>query len=161
METEKKIKTVKVSKGLSVRAAILLMIAVGVARGSSFIFSKQLVSDIEPLNLLALRSIMAFAILMIPFGKKVITTVRKEPRNLMAGAVIGFAYFMVMAFELYGIKYTTSATATLIEHSAIVWVPLAEAALLRRSPGRVTMICSVLSMIGLGFVAAGGYGRGI
>lgn len=137
------------------------MAAVGVARGSSFIFSKQLLIDMEPLTLLAVRSVLAFAVLMMLFGKRVVSAVMEEPRNIRAGAVIGIAYFLVMIFELYGLKYTTSATASLIEHSAIVWVPLAEAVLRRRAPGWITMTCCLLSLTGLAFVASGGYGQGI
>ena len=53
----------KKSGSLSARSAILLMAAVSVARGSSFLFSQQLLETIEPLNLLGIRSLIAFAVL--------------------------------------------------------------------------------------------------
>lgn len=57
-------------KKLSMQAAILLMAAVAVARGSSFIFSKLLLQTLEPFNLLGVRSLTAFLILFAVFGRK-------------------------------------------------------------------------------------------
>ena len=62
-------------KKLTMQAAILLMAAVAVARGSSFIFSKLLLQTMEPLNLLGVRSRTAFLILFALFGRRVITAV--------------------------------------------------------------------------------------
>jgi len=133
------------------------MAAVAVARGSSFIFSKQILAGgMEPLNLLGVRSLIAFAILMIFFGRRVISAVRADRHNLTAGAAIGFIYFLVMTLELNGLKYTTAATASFIENSAVVLVPLAEAMLIRKLPSRVTLLCGGLSLTGIGLIAAGG-----
>ena len=72
------------------------MAAVAVARGSSFMFSKQLLETMEPLNLLGVRSLLAFAVLMVFFGKRVVKAVKEEPGTLRAGALIGFTYFIVI-----------------------------------------------------------------
>ena len=137
------------------------MAAVAVARGSSFMFSKQLLGSMEPLNLLGIRFLLAFFIMMLFFGRRVVESVREEPETLTAGALIGFAYYVVMALELNGLKYTTTATASFIENSAVVLVPVAEALLLKRLPSRITVICSVITLAGVGLIAAGGFGMGI
>ena len=142
-------------------AAILLMAAVSAARGTSFIFSKQLMAgDLEPLNLLGVRSLIAFGVLMIFYGSRVIRAIRGEVHNLIAGAVLGFLYFVIMVLELNGLQQTTAATASFFENPAVVLVPLAEAGLLRRLPDGRTILCSVLSLIGIGFIAAGGFSAG-
>ena len=61
---------------LSIKSAVILMAAVSVARGSSFMFSKQLLDTMEPLNLLGVRSLLAFAVLMVFFGRRVVRAVR-------------------------------------------------------------------------------------
>lgn len=140
---------------LSIRAAILLMAAVAVARGSSFIFSKLLLQTMEPLNLLGVRSLTAFLILFAVFGRRVITAVRENRRNLKAGALLGLMYFMIMTLELNGLKHTTTSTASFIENSAVVLVPLFEAVLLWRRPDRITIVSAILCLAGVGFIAMG------
>lgn len=138
------------------------MAAVSIARGSSFIFSKQLLADgMGPLNLLGVRSLIAFAVLMVFFGSRVIHAVREEYHNLTAGVMLGSVYFLLMALELNGLRYTTTATASFIENSAVVLVPLAEAGLHRKAPSFVTVLCGVLSLTGIGFIAGGGLSGGI
>ena len=143
------------------KSAVLLMAAVAVARGSSFMFSKQLLETMEPLNLLGVRSLLAFAVLMVFFGKRVVKAVKEEPGTLRAGALIGFTYFIVMVLELNGLRYTTTATASFIENSAVVLVPIAEAILLRKAPSAKTMLCCALGLAGIGFIAARGFSSGI
>ena len=117
----------KTDKSLPIRSAILLMAAVAVARGMSFIFSKQLLAGgMEPFNLLGVRSLIAFAVLMAFFGRRVIASVGCNHHNLTAGMLLGFVYFLIMTLELNGLRYTTAATASFIENSAVVLVPLAE-----------------------------------
>ena len=132
------------------------MAAVAVARGSSFIFSKQLLQTMEPLNLLGVRSLLAFGVLMLFFGKRVAETVRKDKGSLAAGALLGLLYFLIMTLELNALKQTAAANASFIENSAVVLVPLAEAILLRRAPQRATVISAGLALAGIGCITAGG-----
>ena len=78
----------KTDKSLSIKSAVFLMSAVAVARGSSFIFSKQLLAGgMEPLNLLGVRSLIAFSVLMMFFGRRTIESIRSDHHNLTAGAL--------------------------------------------------------------------------
>ena len=137
-------------------SAILLMSAVAVARGSSFIFSKQLLQTMGPLNLLGVRSLLAFGVLMVFFGKRVADAVREDRGNLIAGATLGLLYFLIMTLELNALKQTAAANASFIENSAVVLVPLAEAMILKRLPHRVTVLSSSLALAGIGCITAGG-----
>jgi len=84
---------IRTDKSLSIRSAVFLMSAVAVARGSSFIFSKQLLAGgMEPLNLLGVRSLIAFAVLMMFFGRRTIESVKSDHHNLTAGALLGLVY---------------------------------------------------------------------
>ena len=142
------------------RSAILLMAAVAVARGSSFIFSKQLLQTMEPLNLLGVRSLLAFGVLMTAFGKRVADAVRKDIGNLSASALLGFLYFLIMTLELNALKSTAAANASFIENSAVVLVPLTEAILLKRMPQHTTVISAGLALAGIGCITAGGLQSG-
>lgn len=153
---------IRTDKSLSIRSAVFLMSAVAVARGSSFIFSKQLLAGgMEPLNLLGVRSLIAFAVLMLFFGRRTIESVRSDHHNLTAGALLGLVYFLIMTLELNGLKHTTAATASFIENSAVVLVPLAEMLVFSRPITGKAMMCCGLSLTGIGFIAAKGFSSGL
>lgn len=145
-------------KDLSVKAAILLMAAVAAARGSSFIFSKQLLRTMEPLNLLGVRSLIAFGVLMLLFGRRIWKSILNDTGVLKAGALLGFLYFMIMTLELNALRTTGAATASFIENSAVVLVPLAEAMLRRKMPARITLISAGACLTGIGFITMNGLG---
>lgn len=146
---------------LSAQTACLLMTALTVARGTSFLMSKQLLSSMEPFNLLCIRFLMAFSILFILFAKRIISAVREDKGVITAAALLGAAYFVCMAAELHGLKYTASSTCSFLENSAIVIVAVVEAVLLRRKPAPVIMASALVTMAGIGFIVLNGGGMGL
>ena len=137
---------------ISFRTGCILMASLSVARGASFLFSKYLLSNMEPLNLLGIRFLIAFAVLFLLFSRKVISDVKANPRIVAVSLLLGIVYFICMAAELTGLKYTTAATCSFLENSAIVIVPIAEAFLLRRLPKPVVLISAVITFIGIGLI---------
>jgi drug/metabolite transporter (DMT)-like permease len=146
---------------MSAGAACLLMAAITIARGTSFLMSKQLLGTMEPFNLLGVRFLMAFAILFILFAKRIVAVIRDDKGVVFAAALLGAAYFVCMAAELHGLKYTASSTCSFLENSAIVMVPVCEAIILRRMPARIIMTSAFVTMAGIGFIVLGGDGMGI
>lgn len=150
---------------ISFRTGCILMASLSVARGASFLFSKYLLSSMEPLNLLGIRFLIAFAVLFLLFSRKVISDVKANPRIVAVSLLLGIVYFICMAAELTGLKYTTAATCSFLENSAIVIVPIAEAFLLRRFPKPVVLISAVITFIGIGLIifnnSAAGVSSGI
>ena len=149
----------KINTSLSVRSACFLMAAVAMSRGSSFLLSKQLLGDMEPLNLLGLRFLIAFLVLFAIFFKKTCVTIRKNPRILAAALLLGGTYFLCMAAELIGLQYTTASTCSFLENSAIVIVPLFEAILLRRLPSAKILTSTVITLTGIGLIVLCGNGH--
>lgn len=94
--------------GLTKNSALVLMTAIVIVRGSSFLFSKQLLDSMQPLNLLGIRFLLAFLILFLVFFKRVAANIRRDPGILPASLLLGGTYFLVIAAELCGLKYTTS-----------------------------------------------------
>ena len=153
----KKIKTNQMI--LSFRMGCMLMAALTISRGASFLLSKQLLSNMEPLNLLGLRFFIAFLVLFVFFFRKVCHAIRNNPKILLASLVLGGTYFLCMAAELIGLQYTTASVCSFLENSAIVMVPLLEAILLRRLPTPVALLSTILTVVGIGFVALWGTGH--
>lgn len=130
--------------------AKLLLAAVFVARGTSFLFSKSLLQSLPPLSILAVRFLSAFAVLAAVFHRRLR---RCDGKSLRGGALLGVMYTVCMIFEMYGLRLIDSGVSALIENMAIVLVPLLTAALTRTRPHRRTMLCAAIAVIGVGFLS--------
>ena len=73
-------------KGLSIRQAELLMAAVIIARSTSFVLSKLTVASMSPFNILAVRFLSAFALLLILFWRRLKVCTRRVFQN---GVILG------------------------------------------------------------------------
>lgn len=124
----------------------ILLISVIAARSTSFVFSKMILQGMGTFNLLAIRFLLAFAILSIIFCKRL---AKIDKRIIKAGLASGVSYFFVMACELKALSMTDSSVVALMENSAIVLVPLFESVLKRRLPTKMTVVCAILAMGGV------------
>lgn len=131
---------------MSVRSAELLLFFVIASRGTSFMFSKLLLAEMEPFTLMGLRFTIAFLVLSVIFNKKLRTINRT---TLLSGLMIGASFFVVMAFELSGLSGTDSSKAALIENTAIVFVPIFIAIGQRHLPKTRTIATSAAVLLGV------------
>ena len=132
--------------------AELLLAGVITARATSYLFSKLIMQSMSMFNMLGIRFLLAFTLLLILFFKRIRKINRK---TFAAGAVMGCLYFLVMTAELNGLKRTSSGNVSFLENTAIVIVPLLQAGLLRRFPRWKAVICALLCLIGVGFLTIG------
>lgn len=130
--------------------ASLLLIAVFMARGTSFLFSKTLLRTMSPLSILAVRFTLAFLLLALFFFKRLTACDRK---SLRGGVILGILYTVCMVFEMFGLRLIDTGVSSLIENMAIVLVPLCTAAMTRTLPRRKTMFCAALAVVGVGFLS--------
>lgn len=145
----------EVSKKSNMNAtgAMILMASVMVARGSSFIFSKWLMDDLAPVNILAVRFCIAFVILSIIFNKKMR---QMNKSTLIKGFVLGALYTVDMIVEMYGLRLVDAGTCSFIENSAILIVPLYVSLLTLKLPKAKTMMCAAIAVVGIGFLTVSG-----
>jgi len=71
------------------RGAEILLIFVLVARSTSFVMSKVTMNAMNPFNLLGVRFLLAFLLLCIPFGKRL---VKIKKQTLLKGLLVGLAF---------------------------------------------------------------------
>ena len=121
--------------------------------GFSFLFSKTALSVAHPLLILAVRFTFAFAALnlLILFG-----LVKVKFRGKKLGGLILMALaqpFLYFIFELYGISLTSSALSGLIISLVPVAVMFLSTAFLKERPTVLQIVCSVISLIGVGAVS--------
>lgn len=134
---------------LTRRNAEILLAAVILARSTSFLFSKIGLQGMGKFNLLGLRFLLAFAVLTLLFHKRLLHMNR---RTFLGGLALGALYFLVMTAELSGLKTTATSTVSFLESTAIVLVPLFEAALCRKLPAKKGMLSALVSLAGVGLL---------
>lgn len=132
---------------MSKTGAKLLLTMVFIARGTSFLFSKILMQDMSPMSILAVRFVLAFAVLAVIFHKKLAECSRE---SLKGGVILGVLYTVCMIFEMYGLRLIDSGVSALIENMAIVMVPVYAAVWTRTLPKKKTMLCALLAVAGVG-----------
>ncbi|MBR4376730.1 MAG: DMT family transporter [Spirochaetia bacterium] len=135
---------------MSKTGAKLLLTAVFIARGSSFLFSKSLMGTMPPMNILAVRFILAFLILALVFYKRLKELNRP---TLRGGLILGLLYTVCMIFEMYGLRLVDSGVSALIENMAILFVPLYVAVWTRTWPRTKTLACAVMAIAGVGLLS--------
>ena len=137
---------------MSRRQAELLLAAVILTRSTGYLFSKAGIESFGVFNLLAARFLLAFALLAIIFFRKFKTV---KPCDILRGAVLGGVFALVMALELIALKTTDTSTASFLENTAIIFVPLIEAWLLRRAPERTALISAAAAVAGVALLTLG------
>ena len=135
---------------MSTAKAKLLLILLFIARGTSFLFSKNLLLDMTPMGILAVRFLLAFLILALLYHRKMSACGKVD---LHGGLILGFLYFLCMTFEMYGLQTIDTGVSALIENMAIILVPVYAAVLTRTPPRRKTMLCALLAVTGVGFLS--------
>jgi drug/metabolite transporter (DMT)-like permease len=128
------------------RKAEFLLAAVIIARSTSYLFSKIGLEDMGPFTLLAIRFLLAFSLLTVLFWKRIIHI---KPKTVLYGMILGGSFFGVMTAELHGLRTTSSSTASFLENTAIVFVPLIEAILHRKLPRASVIFCSGITLTGV------------
>ena len=135
---------------MSTSKAKMLLLAVFVARGTSFLFSKILLHSMMPMSILAVRFTLAFLILGAAFFQKLKYCTLP---SLRGGIILGILYTVCMTFEMYGLRLIDTGVSALIENMAIVLVPVYVAVLTRKMPRMKTMVCAGLAVAGVGFLS--------
>ena len=116
---------------MSEQQAEKLLAVLVLARSSSYLMSKFVLGELDTFNLLALRFLIAFAVLLVVLHKH---CRQVKGKVLFHGAVIGTTFFLTLAAELTALHSAPSTTVSFLENCSIVLVPLMAAALRRRFP---------------------------
>ena len=143
----------KNSRTMNVTGAMILMASVMIARGTSFIFSKWLMNDLAPVNILAVRFCIAFIILAVIFYKKMLLI---DKATLLKGMALGAAYTINMIVEMYGLRLVDAGTCSFIENSAILIVPIYMCLITKKLPESKVMLCAFIAVVGIGFLTVSG-----
>ncbi|MEI8321454.1 MAG: EamA family transporter [Alphaproteobacteria bacterium] len=135
------------------RNAELLLAALIIARSTSYILTKTGLEAMGPFTLLAIRFLLAFALLVMIFWKRFI---HLQIQTLLRGMLLGLVFFAVMTAELFGLQTTSSSMTAFLENTAIVFVPIFEAILRKKLPTASVYISSAVTLLGVGLLTLHG-----
>ena len=128
------------------RKAEILLASLIIARSTSFLFSKIGLASLGLFNMIALRYLMAFAILGFIFRKKLMHV---HAGTVIRSAVLSAVFFAILVAELNGLKRTDASTTAFLENSAVVFVPLFHALVIRKLPKAITIVSSLIALCGI------------
>lgn len=142
------------------KKAEILLATVIAARATSLLFSKIAMNGMGIFNLLAARFLMAFVLLAVVFFKRLRHIKR---HTLVRGAIMGGLFFLMLSTELTGLKSTPSSTVSLLENTAIILVPMAEAVLRHKLPKAATAVSALVAIGGVALLTgqSGGFTPGM
>jgi len=114
--------------------------------GLSFMFSKKTIAITNPLVVNAVRQTIAFLVMsiMVLFG---IFKVNYKGKRILKLLIMSIAQpICYFAFELFGMKYTSSAMSGLVIALVPIAVIIISSIFLREKPSLLQMICTVVSV---------------
>ncbi|WP_310649081.1 DMT family transporter [Niallia taxi] len=135
------------------KQANILLLAVALIWGSTFVLVQNAILFLEPLQFNGIRFFIAFLFLLLwllLFHRHLLKELKTS--TVVAGAVLGFCLFIGYAFQTIGLLYTTSSKAGFITGLSVVLVPLFLFLFLF-----FKQKLSVNSTIGIAFATAGLY----
>lgn len=140
------------------RAAMLAGIAAAIIWGLSFIFTKQVLSYLTPLELGGLRYLLAALSVTILWAFKAIhlTIDRQGIRELLVIALLQPVVYFVG--ETYGVNFTTAAEAGVIISLVPIFVPVLSVFMLKEKVGWGQALFTALAIIGVIVIVAVGAG---
>ncbi len=122
---------------------------------TAYIFVKQLIADIPPCFLLAVRYCLSAIIMLIIYARR-LKSITKD--LLKAGCIMGVFLFGEFFTFTVGLQYTSTSRSSFLIASYIILLPLAYWLVSRRRPRRKDVLVSIVCMIGVIFILGGNLG---
>ena len=134
--------------------ADLMLIMVAAFWGSSCLFTKFALEDMDEFNLTAVRFAVGFAAPAIFLFKKLKT----DWRTIGYSALLGLNYFFVVGFMTFGLRFTSVSNAGFLTCLAGVFVPFICVIFLKMKLDKKTVFCAISTLFGVYLLTMGGSG---
>jgi len=131
----------------------LLLLLVAASWGSTYLVAKELVTPRSVIALLAVRMLLAAALLVAIVAAR---RARFTLAELYSGAILGALLAVVFAFETFGIAQTSATNAGLIISLTIVFTPILDAIISRRRLSGRFLLAAATAVIGVALLAGNG-----
>ncbi|HEU4948511.1 MAG TPA: DMT family transporter [Kribbella sp.] len=139
------------------RIAVLALLAVAAAWGSTFFLTKDLLLRMDVADYLALRFAIAAIALILVHPPAISRLSRLDRRR---GIVLGVIYGIAQLVQTEGLRHTSASISGFVTGMYVVFTPLLAALILRQRIGRWAWIAVALATIGLGVLSLRGFSMG-
>lgn len=126
--------------------------------GSSYIWSKMLLSYLPPFSILFICSILGLIVTVVLFRKHLFNFNRKA---VLISAIISLVSVASNTFCMLALKRTSGSNTAFIVQLSIVITPIIMAILERKAPSSKTIILALVSMVGIYLITCSGKGMSI
>lgn len=133
--------------------ASILMAAVVLARSIAYVFSKTLLGEVGPFDVMALRFLLAFAILALVFRRRLL---QAGKHTLLCGAGVGVLLAALMILEMHALRVCDTLVVSFLENSAVVFVPIFASVLFRVRLRPAVIACAGVALAGIAMLTLGG-----
>src|SRR5207248_8985068 len=69
--------------------------------------------------------------------------------DVLGGLVVGITFCMGILLQLIGLRYTLPSTSSFLTALSVIFAPLAQTLLLRRPPGKRTILAIIVALVGM------------
>jgi drug/metabolite transporter (DMT)-like permease len=138
--------------------AVILLIAVTAVWGLTFVTVKDAINRMPVMDFLAIRFVIATALLTIIKPKSVFTLSRKDRlRAAFLGILLGAGYI----FQTFGLASTSAAVAGFITGMFVVFTPLIASAAFKQPISKSAWAAVAIAAIGLALISLRGFSIGL
>ncbi len=131
--------------------AELALLATTLIWGNSFIAMKFILRDSTPLMNIAVRFAIAALFFLIVFRGKLFPLSKSD---LVKGSILGFFLFLGFVTQNIGLLFTTASKSAFITGMMVVFVPILQIVIERRSPKLGNVLGVIIVLIGLWFLTS-------
>ena len=117
--------------------------------GVSFLMMKNVLDNISPMYILAVRFIGA-TLILLPFCAKRLKQVDKS--YLKGGLLMGAALFLAYAFQTYGLRYTTPGKSAFLTSIYCIITPFLYWIYIKKKPDKFNWIAAVVCVVGIALI---------
>jgi len=128
--------------------AELLLVAVTIIWGTTFVVVKAALTEVSPLLFLLLRFVLAAGILGALFGKSV------HRKGIAAGCLAGALLFAAYVFQTAGLQLTTPSKSAFLTSLSVPLVPLASSFVYRVRPRPLEAVGIAVATLGMVLMTA-------
>lgn len=133
--------------------ADILLLAVAIVWGATFVVVKNALDDIGPHWFIGIRFWIAFIVLAGIYRQRLWQYWRRQARE---ATLIGLFLFAGYALQTIGLQYTTASNSGFITGLSVVLVPIVGRWWGQASPGRATWLGISCAVVGLGLLTFNG-----
>ena len=133
------------------RIADLGLFYAAVIWGATFFIVKDVLSDVDPVIMVAYRFLLAGGLLLIYL------LIKKESvlKNIKNGFILAIILWLLYIPQTIGLKYTTASNSGFITGLFVAFVPIFLRLIFKKKPTVFEVIASIISLIGLWILTGG------